>query len=121
MRSPWILFLRYFLGSALLVVIVLGLARALVVDDPGGRAAKSLLDERIETARQIRRALDTPIPLPEPLPAITAKPARVQKTKPGAATDASSSKAPQSARDLKRHEQRESSSRRSDRKASRDR
>ena len=32
MRSSWILFLRYFLGSALLVVTVLALARALVVD-----------------------------------------------------------------------------------------
>jgi hypothetical protein len=120
MRSPWIMILRYFPGSALIVVIALGLARALVIDDPGGRAAKTLLDERIETARQIRRALETPVPPPEPLPAITAKPARVQKTKPGAATDASSSKAPQSARDLKPHEQRGSSSHRSDRGARRE-
>jgi hypothetical protein len=62
MRSHWIMILRYFLGSALIVVIALGLARALVVDDPGERAAKTLLDERIETARQIRRALETPVP-----------------------------------------------------------
>jgi hypothetical protein len=36
---------------------------------------KTLLDMRIETAREIRQALATPIPPPEPLGPITAKPA----------------------------------------------
>jgi hypothetical protein len=94
MHAPWVKFVGYFLGSVLLGVIALGLARALVIEDPGARAAKTLLDERIETARQIRRAIETPIPPPEPLPPITAKPARAQNTRPAASTDASSSKAP---------------------------
>jgi hypothetical protein len=98
MRAPWVKFVGYFVGSALLAVMALGLGRALVIDDPGARAAKTLLEERIETARQIRRAIETPIPPPEPLPPITAKPARAQNTKPVASTDASSSKAPRSSR-----------------------
>jgi hypothetical protein len=79
-RNPVTVFLCAFLGAALLAVITVGLARALV-DDPAGKAAKTKLDERIETAREIRNALSTPIPAPEPLQPITAKPLRAQHTK----------------------------------------
>ena len=84
-RNSLLLIVGYFVGSALVVVMAIGLARALV-DDPAGREAKTLLDERIETARQIRRALATPIPPPEPLEPITAKPAHGQRSSPSPAT-----------------------------------
>ncbi|MBX9823675.1 MAG: hypothetical protein K2Y27_01650 [Xanthobacteraceae bacterium] len=87
-RTPVVVILGAFLGAALLAMVAVGLARALV-DDPAGKAAKTKLDERIETARQIRRALATPIPPPEPLQPITAKPLRVQNIEP-----ADESKAP---------------------------
>lgn len=76
------LFVRVFLGSAVIAAIVVGAARALI-EDPADKAAKTLLDERIETARQIRRALATPIPPPERLPPITAKPAHPPKAHQG--------------------------------------
>jgi hypothetical protein len=106
-RSPLVVVLGSFVGAALLVVIAVGLARALV-DDPAGRAAKTKLDERIETAREIRKALATPIPPPEPLPPITAKPLRVPNAK---AVDGDASKTPalsRSARDAMAREQRRS-------------
>jgi hypothetical protein len=84
-RNSPLLTVGYFLGSAILVVMAVGLARALI-DVPAGRQAKTLLDERIETARQIRRALATPVPPPEPLEPITAKPAREQRSSPSSAT-----------------------------------
>jgi hypothetical protein len=108
-RSPLIVALGSFVGAALLAVIAVGLARALV-DDPAGRAAKTKLDERIETAREIRRALATPIPPPEPLQPITAKPLRAPKAK---AVEDDESKTPalsRSARDAMAREQRRSSS-----------
>jgi hypothetical protein len=107
-RNPVTVFLCAFLGAALLAVITVGLARALV-DDPAGKAAKTKLDERIETAREIRNALSTPIPPPEPLQPITAKPLRAQHTK---SVEGDESKAPtlsRSARDSMAREQRRSS------------
>jgi hypothetical protein len=103
------MFLRYFFGAATIVVIAVGLARALV-DDPDGKVAKTKLDERIETARQIRKALATPIPPPEPLQPITAKPLRAQKAKPGEGDEFRTSTLSRSARDAMAREQRRSSS-----------
>jgi hypothetical protein len=40
------------------------------------RREKTILDERIATAQEIKQALRKPIPGPEPLPPITAKPER---------------------------------------------
>ena len=107
-RSPVTVFLRYFLGAAVLAVIVVGLARALV-DDPAGKAAKTKLDERIETARQIRKSLATPIPPPEPLQPITAKPLRSQNTKPVEGDESRTPALSRSARDAMAREQRRSS------------
>jgi hypothetical protein len=107
-RSPVTVFLRYFLGAALLAVIVVGLARALV-DDPAGKAAKTKLDERIETARQIRKSLATPIPPPEPLQPITAKPLRAQHTKAKGDDEAKTPTLSRGARDSMAREQRRSS------------
>jgi hypothetical protein len=106
-RSPVTVFLRYFLGAALLAVIVVGLARALV-DDPAGKAAKTKLDERIETARQIRKSLATPIPPPEPLQPITAKPLRAQHTKAKGDDEAKTPTLSRGARDSMAREQRRS-------------
>lgn len=54
---------------------IFGIAR--LVEGPAGklesRRAKSLLDERIATAREIRAALARPLPPMPPLPPITAK------------------------------------------------
>jgi hypothetical protein len=107
-RSPVTVFLRYFLGAAALAVIVVGLARALI-DDPAGKAAKTKLDERIETAREIRKALATPIPPPEPLQPITAKPRRAENTKPVEGDDSRTPTLPRGARDSMAREQRRSS------------
>jgi hypothetical protein len=107
-RSPVSVFLRYFLSAAALAVIAVGLARALI-DDPAGKAAKTKLDERIETARQIRKSLATPIPAPEPLQPITAKPLRSSSAKP---VDGAESRTPalsRTARDAMAREQRRSS------------
>jgi hypothetical protein len=108
-RSPLTVVLGSFLGAALLVVIAVGLARALV-DDPAGKAAKTKLDERIETARQIRKALATPIPPPEPLQPITARPLRAQNTKGVEDDEAKTPTLSRSARDSMAREQRRSSS-----------
>lgn len=108
-RSPAIVFLRYFLGAALVAVIAVGLAQALI-DDPAGKAAKTKLDERIESAREIRKALATPIPPPEPLQPITAKPLRgAQNTKSGDADESKTPALSRSARDSMAREQRRSS------------
>jgi hypothetical protein len=106
--SPVTVLLRYFLGAAVLAVIVVGLAQALV-DDPAGKAAKTKLDERIETAREIRKALATPIPPPEPLQPITARPVRSQTMKPVEGDDAKTPALSRSARDAMAREQRRSS------------
>ena len=67
----------------LATILPIGLASAgllWLVSGAGGFTAKpdrskTLLDMRIESAREIRRALATPIPGPEPLGPIRAKPA----------------------------------------------
>jgi hypothetical protein len=91
-----------------LAVIAVGLARALV-DDPAGKAAKTKLDERIETARQIRKSLATPIPPPEPLQPITAKPLRSSSAKPVDGDESMTPALSRSARDAMAREQRRSS------------
>jgi hypothetical protein len=106
-RSPVSVFLRYFLGAAVVAVITVGLARALV-DDPAGKAAKTKLDERIETAREIRKALATPIPPPEPLQPITAKPLRVPNAKAAQDDESRTPALSRSARDAMAREQRRS-------------
>ena len=112
-RSAAIRLLACFLGAGLLAVAVVGLARPLI-DDPAGREAKTHLDERIETAREIRRALATPIPPPEPLQPITAKPLHGQNPKRVGGDDSNEPrKAPKlsrGARDAMAREQRRSRS-----------
>ena len=105
-RSAFSLFLRYFLGSAALVVLAIGAARMLIADDPVSKAAITKLDERIETARQIRRALATPVPPPDPLPPITAKPARAAKAKPAEDSQTQKSFSPDAQDSMARGERR---------------
>src|SRR5687767_2001266 len=81
-RNPVTLFLSLFLGSAAIVIVATGIGWMLGHADQASDTAKTKLEERIETARQIRRALATPIPPPEPLQPIAAKTARSQNTTP---------------------------------------
>ena len=60
-------------GLATIVLIWLVSGVAGLVTEPD--RLKTVLDTRIETAREIQRALATPIPPPEPLGPIQAKPA----------------------------------------------
>src|ERR1051325_1224439 len=74
-RAPLSLFLSVFVGSAVIVVVAVAIVSILRRGDAEADSAKTLLANRIETARQIRQALAKPIPPPEPLGPIRAKPA----------------------------------------------
>jgi hypothetical protein len=76
-RGLLFVFLAY-IGALALPVLGVGVAMSNVnFDSFESRAAsereKTILDERIANAREIKAALSKPIPRPEPLPPVTAK------------------------------------------------
>jgi len=99
LRGPVRLFLSLFLGSAVVIVVAIGIVSMLRRGDAEPGSSKTLLAERIETARQIREALARPIPPPEPLGPIKAKPARELAKAPDNRNTASVPKLSRSARD----------------------
>ena len=71
--------LAIYFGIIGILVAGAGLGLTKIVDASTGMARhsereKSLLDERLATARNIKQALAKPVPRPEPLAPITAKP-----------------------------------------------
>ena len=78
--------------------------------EPG--AAKSRLEERVQTAREIRAALAKPIPPPAPLPPITAKLAHPIETKPVARAETKTKRIPKEAWDAFAQERPDSEDRR---------
>jgi hypothetical protein len=64
--------------GVLALVVGYGFTKVTVASEEAARRSeqeKTVLAERIESAREIRRALARPVPPPDPLPPITAKPA----------------------------------------------
>jgi hypothetical protein len=71
--------LAIYFGIIGTLVVGAGLGLTKIVDASAGMAhhserEKSLLDERLATARSIKQVLAKPVPRPEPLAPITAKP-----------------------------------------------
>jgi hypothetical protein len=78
-RSPSSSVLLY-LGTVAAALSVIALSSMAVVKSSAGTSAntsreKTLLDLQVQSSREIRRALATPVTIP-PLPPITARPAR---------------------------------------------
>ena len=73
---PALLLIYAGLFGILALIVGYGLTKVTVASEEATRRAqqeKTLISERIESAREIRRALARPVPPPDPLPPITAK------------------------------------------------
>jgi hypothetical protein len=69
-------FTRFSIYAGVALMIGLGLGEAVIgleILGPGTGVDKTMLDQRIASAREINQALSTPLPPIEPLPPITAK------------------------------------------------
>jgi hypothetical protein len=97
-RTAVVRFIRFFMSAAVISVVAISMILMLRRGDAEPGSAKTLLAERIETARQIREALAKPIPPPEPLGPITARPA-AQPAKAARTDGTSPPKLSRSARD----------------------
>ena len=76
--TPALLLVYVSVLGILALVVGYGLTKVTMASDEAARRAereKTVLKERLESAREIRRALARPVPPPDPLPPITAKPA----------------------------------------------
>src|SRR5215218_8060458 len=81
---PALLLIYAGLFGILALIIGYGFTKVTMASEEATRRAqqeKTLLNERIESAREIRRALARPVPPPDPLPPITAKLANPEKAK----------------------------------------
>src|SRR5215203_3432688 len=75
---PALLLIYAGLFGILALIVGYGVTRVTMASEEANRRAqqeKTLLNGRIESAREIRRALARPVPPPERLPPIAAKPA----------------------------------------------
>ena len=68
------------------LAVVYGVTRITVASELSNERAereKTILEERIANAREIKQALARGVPPPEPLPPVTAKPAKLHESKIG--------------------------------------
>src|SRR5215213_3178803 len=66
--------------SVLALVVAYGFTRATIASEEGDRRVeKTVLNQRLESAREIRQALGRPVPPLDPLPPINAKLANPEK------------------------------------------
>src|SRR5215218_4059330 len=75
---PALLLIYAGLFGILALIIGYGFTKVTMASEEATRRAqqeKTLLNERVDSAREIRRALARPVAPPDPLPPITAKPA----------------------------------------------
>jgi hypothetical protein len=73
---PALIFIYASVFGVLALVVGYGFTKVTMASEEAARRSeqeKTLLNERIESAREIKRALARPVPPPEPLPPITAK------------------------------------------------